>query len=164
MKRRRFFSQLISKAPSFSAIAAAINPWSLTWLILVVLGTLSYGFFYEKSYDGELWPWLVHLWPAAAWTGLILGLVFIYIYDKWQKEDPVQRIFPVIIWGRKFMVKLGPLLRQYLFLNDQEETPFNRITRNWVSETSRGVRNTIGFGTQVDMDRIGSMIVLPVPI
>lgn len=161
MKRRRFFSQLISKAPSFSAIVSLFNPWSITWLVLVILGTLSYGYFYEKSYDGEFWPWLGELLPIAGWLGLFFGLVFVYMYDKRQKDDPVQRIFPVIIWGRKFMVKLGPLFRQYLFLNDQEETPFSRITRNWIYETSRGVRNTIGFGTQIDMDRIGSMIVLP---
>src|SRR5690606_31402635 len=105
--------------------------------------------------------WIKHLLPVAGWMALIIGLVIVYIYDKWQKNDPVQRIFPVIIWGRKLMVKLGPLFRQYLFLNDQEETPFSRITRNWVYETSRGVRNTIGFGTQIDMDRVGSMIVLP---
>lgn len=161
MKRRRFFNQLIGKAPSISAILSLLNAWSITWLLLVVVGTLAYGFFYEKSYEGEVWPWLKHLLPVAGWMALGIGLVIVYIYDKWQKNDPVQRIFPVIIWGRKLMVKMGPLFRQYLFLNDQEETPFSRITRNWVYETSRGVRNTIGFGTQIDMDRVGSMIVLP---
>lgn len=161
MKRRRFFNQLIGKAPSISAILSLLNAWSITWLVLVAIGTLAYGYFYEKSYEGEVGPWIKHLLPVAGWMALIIGLVIVYIYDKWQKNDPVQRIFPVIIWGRKLMVKLGPLFRQYLFLNDQEETPFSRITRNWVYETSRGVRNTIGFGTQIDMDRVGSMIVLP---
>ena len=161
MKRRRFFNQLIGKAPSISLVLSFFNRWTIAWLALVVLCTFVYGYFIEASYEGEPWPWVKHLMPTAGWLALILGVIIIYIYDIWQKDDPVQRIFPVIIWGRKLMVKAGPLFRQYLFLNDQEETPFSRITRNWVYETSRGVRNTIGFGTQVDMDRIGSMIVLP---
>ena len=161
MKRRRFFNQLIGKAPSLSAILSLLNAWSVTWLVLVVFSTFAYGYFYEKSYEGEVWPWIKQLLPVAGWMALTIGLIIVYIYDTWQKNDPVQRIFPVIIWGRKLMVKLGPLFRQYLFLNDQEETPFSRITRNWVYETSRGVRNTIGFGTQIDMDRVGSTIVLP---
>lgn len=161
MKRRRFFNQLIGKAPSISAILSFFNAWSITWLVLVILSTLAYGYFYEHSYQGEILPWLRHLFPTAVWFAIIIGVIIVYIYDRQQTDDPVQRIFPVIIWGRKLMVKAGPLFRQYLFLNDQEETPFSRITRNWVYETSRGVRNTIGFGTQIDMDRVGSMIVLP---
>lgn len=161
MKRRRFFNQLIGTAPSISSVLSLFNAWSITWLVLTLLSTLSYGYFYQHSYHGEVWPWLGHLLPTAGWFAVGIGIIMIYIYDRQQTDDPVQRIFPVIIWGRKMMVKAGPLFRQYLFLNDQEETPFSRITRNWVYETSRGVRNTIGFGTQIDMDRVGSMVVLP---
>lgn len=161
MKRRRFFNQLIGKAPSISLVLSFFNRWTIAWLVLVVVCTFVYGYFIEASYEGAPWPWVKHLMPTAGWLALAWGVIIVYVYDVWQKDDPVQRIFPVIIWGRKLMVKAGPLFRQYLFLNDQEETPFSRITRNWVYETSRGVRNTIGFGTQVDMDRVGSMIVLP---
>ena len=160
-KPRKYYNQLVSGAPNVKWFLTLLNPWSITWLVLVLIGTLVYGYYFERSYRGDILPWLGSLIPEAVWLALITGVIMLYIHDKWQKDDPVQRIFPVIIWGRKFMVKLGPLLRQYLFLNDQEETPFNRITRNWVYETSKGVRNTIGFGTQIDMDRVGSTIVLP---
>jgi glutamate synthase domain-containing protein 2 len=69
--------------------------------------------------------------------------------------------FPVLIYGRKILVALGPLLRQYLFLYDRQETPYNRITRNSVHQTSRGKRNNIGFGSQADLDRVGSIVFLP---
>jgi glutamate synthase domain-containing protein 2 len=160
-KPRKYYNQLISGAPNISSILNLFNAWTISWLILVITGTLIYGYFYEQSYEGDISSWLWSLIPEALWLALILGIIILYIHDKWQKDDPVQRVFPVIIWGRKIMVKIGPLFRQYLFSNDQEETPFNRITRNWVYETSRGVRNTIGFGTQVDVDKVGSVVVLP---
>ena len=159
-KPRKYYNQLLSEAPSFRSILGLFNAWTISWIILVVVSTLAYGYFF-RPYDGDNSVWLWSLLPVAGWLALLIGVIMLYIHDKSQKDDPVQRIFPVLIWGRKMMVHAGPLLRQYLFLNDQEETPFNRITRNWVYETSRGVRNTIGFGTQIDMDKVGSMIVLP---
>ena len=98
------------------------------------------------------------------WTLLILTLAVaavVFFIDRTQTKEPIRRRFPVVIWGRKLLVSLGPLLRQYLFLSDQEETPYNRITRNWVYHTSQGQRNTIGFGTQDDMNQVGSIVFLP---
>jgi len=73
----------------------------------------------------------------------------------------VERTFPIAYWGRKILTELGAPLRQYLYADDREETPYNRITRNWVYATSHGKRNTIGFGSQEDMERVGSVIALP---
>jgi len=160
-KPRKYYNQMISGAPNIRAILGFFNFWTITWLVLVVVVTIAYGYFYKGGYEAGIRPWFESLIPTAIWVAVLLCVIILYINDKWQKEDPVQRVFPVIIWGRKTLMKMGPLLRQYLFLNDQEETPFNRITRNWVYETSRGVRNTIGFGSQVDMDKVGSTIVLP---
>ena len=88
-------------------------------------------------------------------------LVFVFFRDKVQKSEPVVRHYPVVIWGRKLFIALGPLLRQYLFLDDRQETPYNRITRNWIYQTARGMRNNIGFGTQMDMNAVGSTVFLP---
>lgn len=93
---------------------------------------------------------------------LLVGALFaVYLHDVKQTKDPFLRQYPVIGWGRKFSVFLGPFLRQYWFANDREETPYNRITRNWVYQTSKGERNTIGFGSQQDMDSVGSIVFLP---
>lgn len=158
-KPRKFFNQLMSGAPDVRSFLSLLNAWTISWLILTILVTVAFAYFYkeETTFNGIM----EEFFPFAFWAALILAIIVLYIHDKHQKNDPVQRVFPVVIWGRKMLVKTGPLLRQYLFLNDQEETPYNRITRNWVYETSRGVRNTIGFGTQIDMDKVGSTIVLP---
>jgi len=97
------------------------------------------------------------------WLALIVigALVLLFIHDKRQTKDPFLRRFPVLGWGRKILVELGPFLRQYWFANDREETPYNRITRNWVYKTSKGERNNIGFGSQQDMDAVGSIVFLP---
>lgn len=159
-KERKFHQQSISGAPTISPF---FNLWTLSWLILSIAITFLYGYFFQADMLAQLhfWPWVGTLGGEFLLTAVIVGLVTLYLHDKTQKNDPAQRLFPVIIWGRKMLIKMGPLLRQYLFLNDQEETPFNRITRNWVYETSRGVRNTIGFGSQINMDNVGSIIALP---
>lgn len=88
-------------------------------------------------------------------------LTLLFIHDRGQTRDPFLRQYPVLGWGRKILVALGPFMRQYWFANDQEETPYNRITRNWVYRTSKGEKNTIGFGSQQDMDAVGSIVFLP---
>lgn len=88
-------------------------------------------------------------------------VVLVFLHDWFQRSEPVFRIFPVVAWGRKFFTFLGPLMRQYLFLNDREETPYDRITRNWIYASSKGRRNNVGFGSQEDMDSAGSIVFLP---
>ena len=94
-------------------------------------------------------------------TAVLLAILTLYVHDKRQTRDPVLRRYPVLGWGRKILTGLGPYMRQYWFADDREETPYNRITRNWVYKTSRGERNNIGFGSQADMDAVGSVIFLP---
>lgn len=98
------------------------------------------------------------LFPGIA---LAVVILFVFFLDKSQTKEPIRRRFPVVVWGRKLLVKMGPLLRQYLFMNDQEETPYNRITRDWIYHTSQGQPNTIGFGSQDDIKRVGSVVFLP---
>ena len=99
---------------------------------------------------------------ALLLTVVVIGIIlFIYALDKRQTREPIRRRYPVLVWGRKLLVGLGPFLRQYLFMNDQEETPYNRITRNWIYQTSQGERNTIGFGSQYDINAVGSIVFLP---
>lgn len=95
-------------------------------------------------------------------AGIVTGLILVvFVIDKRQTKEPVRRKFPVLIWGRKTLVALGPLLRQYLFMSDLEETPYNRIVRNWIYKTANGQRNTIGFGSQYDLSITGSVVFLP---
>jgi len=159
----RFRTTNVSTGPSFNFIKKSFNPYVITWLILSSIITLAYGYYVQDVYITEYSIW--HLFRVLVQefilVALIIGFVVIFIHDKRQKDSPIQRVYPVAIWGRKLLVKMGPLLRQYLFLNDQEETPYNRITRNWVYESAHGVRNTIGFGSQIDMDKVGTTLIMP---
>ncbi len=160
---RKFFPTSISKAPSLAGLLKILNAYTISWFILTSGITAGYGYFFQKATLESVgaFKWATALTGEFVIFGLIIAIVLLYIHDKRQTENPIQRLFPVVIWGRKMLVKMGPLLRQYLFLNDQEETPYNRITRNWVHETSKGARNTIGFGSQIDMDKVGTMLIMP---
>ena len=162
-QERKFQGTSVTKAPSLNFIRSIVHPTVLVWLILSCAATFGYGYYIEKIDFSSmgLWPLIGILIQEFIVATLILGVIVVFFHDKFQKDYPVQRMFPVIIWGRKILVKMGPLLRQYLFLNDQEETPYNRITRNWVYESSLGVRNTIGFGSQIDMDEVGTTLIMP---
>ncbi|MDX1627259.1 MAG: FMN-binding glutamate synthase family protein [Fulvivirga sp.] len=150
-------------APTAKAIKTFINAYTISWILITLLLTAAYGYYTEKEIleSSGFVAWCSNLVGEFFLILLIVGLVVLYIYDSTQTKEPIQRLFPVVIWGRKLLVKVGPLLRQYLFLNDREETPYNRITRNWVYETAHGVRNTIGFGSQMDMDQVGTQLIMP---
>ncbi|MDN4165525.1 FMN-binding glutamate synthase family protein [Cytophagales bacterium LB-30] len=149
--------------PRLSALLKSINVWTVSWLLISSLITFAYGYYFqlEELAHLSLFGWMTTLVSEFSLVAAILGIIMLYIHDRSQKDDPIQRVFPVVIWGRKFLISLGPLLRQYIFSNDQEELPYNRITRKWIYESSRGARNTIGFGTQLDMDKVGSYLIMP---
>ena len=162
-KERRFHQTSVTKAPSMGAFLKSFNSYTISWFLLSSAATAIYGYFFQKATleSVGIIKWAATLTGEFVLFALGIGAIVLFIHDKRQKDNPIQRLFPVIIWGRKILVKMGPLLRQYLFLNDQEETPYNRITRNWIYETSKGTRNTIGFGSQIDMDKVGTTLIMP---
>ena len=139
------------------------NIYAIIWFLLSIGITIIYNNYFQETILREIniFKWVLILIGEFLIFAIFIAIILLFIHDKRQKESPIQRLFPVVIWGRKMLVKMGPLLRQYLFLNDQEETPYNRITRNWVYETSKGSRNTIGFGSQIDMDKVGTTLIMP---
>lgn len=97
-------------------------------------------------------------------AGVVMAILFVmFIRDVTQTEHAVRRNFPVIGRLRYFMEGLGVNLRQYLFANDREEMPFNRMTRSWVYRTAKGLGGIIGFGTGADMREPGSVIFINSP-
>ena len=157
----KFHQPGISKTPTLTTVKRSFNVFTISWIILSLAITAAYGYFFESLEQAGLLKWVATLTGEFIIIALIVGVIVLFIHDKTQKDSPIQRLFPVVIWGRKWLVQLGPLMRQYLFLNDLEETPYNRITRQWVNESSRGARNTIGFGSQMDMDKVGTTIIMP---
>ncbi|WP_214269932.1 FMN-binding glutamate synthase family protein [Mammaliicoccus lentus] len=58
--------------------------------------------------------------------GLLITGVTLYIIDKRQKHHSVLRNYPLLGRARYFLESVGPELRQYLILNDNDGKPFSR--------------------------------------
>ena len=79
---------------------------------------------------------------------ILLGLIAIFIHDKLQTKHTVLRNFPVIGHFRYFAETWGTYMRQYQYLSDWVERPFNRLERSWVYRSAKGVSNYISFGSE----------------
>jgi len=97
---------------------------------------------------------------------LIGGVIVLIIHDVTQKKHTVLRNYPVIGRLRFFFENLGEYFRQYFFLNDREEMPFNRATRSWVYREAKNEGGIIGFGSTNDLNTPGSIIFVnhPYPV
>jgi len=93
-------------------------------------------------------------------VGLLAALLCLLGYDLLQQRHSLLRTFPVIGRARFLLEKVGPEMRQYWFLHDKEERPFNRTQRNWVYQTAKGVQNTFGFGTEIEPDTSQNYLVV----
>jgi glutamate synthase domain-containing protein 2 len=103
---------------------------------------------------------------ALAWVfvglaaALLLALLGLLVHDLVQRHHALLRAYPVVGRARFLLEKIGPELRQYWFLGDKEERPFNRTQRNWVYQTAKGVQNTFGFGTEIEPDTTNNYLIV----
>jgi len=99
-------------------------------------------------------------------VALIAFLVIIFIQDITQKKHTVLRNYPVIGRLRYFFEKQGEYFRQYFFMNDREELPFNRATRGWVYRLAKAEGGVIGFGSTNNTNEPGSILFVnhPYPV
>ena len=104
--------------------------------------------------------------------GTVVGFVLIgfvvvwFIQDVTQKKHSVLRNYPVIGRLRYLLEKQGEYLRQYFFMNDREEMPFNRATRGWVYRLAKAEGGVIGFGSTNNTNEPGSILFVnhPYPV
>ncbi|MCK6391809.1 MAG: FMN-binding glutamate synthase family protein, partial [Azonexus sp.] len=89
---------------------------------------------------------------------LILLLFFWYLRDITQKRHTVLRNFPIVGHLRFFFENLGEYFRQYFFLGDREEMPFNRATRGWVYRMAKNEGGMLGFGSTYDISQPGALL------
>lgn len=87
-----------------------------------------------------------------------LFLIFWYLRDITQKRHTVLRNFPIVGHLRFFFESLGEYFRQYFFLGDREEMPFNRATRAWVYRMAKNEGGMLGFGSTYDISQPGALI------
>ena len=101
--------------------------------------------------------------------GTIVGFVILatlivwFIQDVTQKKHTVLRNYPVIGRMRYLLEKQGEYFRQYFFMNDREEMPFNRATRGWVYRLAKDESSMIGFGSTSDTTEPGSILFVNAP-
>ena len=86
----------------------------------------------------------------------VLLIIFLFIKDVSQTKDAIRHNYPVIGRFRYIFSTLGEFFRQYFFAMDREEMPFNRAEREWVYKTSRGVDNTMAFGSTKNISPSGT--------
>ena len=88
----------------------------------------------------------------SPWIVILLLLVFfvagIYIHDVTQTQRTILRNFPVVGHIRYFAETWGEYMRQYHYLPDWAERPFNRIERTWIYRSAKDVSNYLSFGSE----------------
>ena len=80
-------------------------------------------------------------------------------HDLRQRRHAILRNFPVVGHFRYLLESVGPELRQYIVTSNDEERPFSRDQRRWVYASSKREINTFGFGSDNDMEQVGSLVV-----
>src|ERR1700748_224275 len=79
---------------------------------------------------------------------LVLGLGALYVHDRRQVAHTILRNYPIVGYFRYFAETLGEYMRQYQYLPDWSERPFNRLERGWVYRSAKGVSNLRSFGSE----------------
>jgi glutamate synthase (ferredoxin) len=87
----------------------------------------------------SIWLWIL--------LGSVVFLIVVAVQNVLQKQHTILHNYPVLGYGRYWIERLGPMLRQYLVADDNEERPFNRHERSWIYATAKGQNNMIGFGS-----------------
>ena len=108
------------------------------------------------------YPW-VHPGRTAV-IGFIALFIWMAIRDVSQKSNAIKRNFPLAGMARYLIASAGPPLRQYLFENDRDERPIPRYIRNWIYASAENKEATVPFGTQLDIDRPGTVLMRHSPI
>jgi glutamate synthase domain-containing protein 2 len=95
-------------------------------------------------------------WVYALWAFVVIGPpILLGIYDVLQTKHTLLRIYPVIGHGRFFLEELRPEIQQYFVENNIDGRPFAREFRSVVYQRAKGARDTVPFGTERDVDRVG---------
>lgn len=82
-------------------------------------------------------------------------LIYIYFFDRRQKQHSILRNYPVFGRLRYVIEKIGPEFRQYLFDSDNEGKPFSREEYLHMVIPGKYLNSVIGYGSKRDFDAAG---------
>ena len=92
-----------------------------------------------------------------------LGITYFYLRDITQKQHAILRNYPIVGHLRYFFEEMGEYFRQYFFLGDREERPFNRSTRAWVYRMAKDEGGVLGFGSTYNLHEPGALLFVNAP-
>lgn len=98
-----------------------------------------------------LFFWLPILWSLL----LLIPILVLGIYDMWQSHHTLLRNFPVVGRIRWLMEGIRPMIQQYFIESDTDGKPVNRVFRSVVYQRSKLEMDTVPYGTQFDVYRVG---------
>jgi len=92
------------------------------------------------------------IWQPILWSLiLLLPLFLLGLYDAFQSKHTIRRNYPLFGRLRYFFESIRPEIHQYFVETDTGGRPFNRLQRSLVYQRSKKVRDTVPFGTQLDV-------------
>ncbi|MBF0491506.1 MAG: FMN-binding glutamate synthase family protein [Deltaproteobacteria bacterium] len=86
---------------------------------------------------------------------LLVPTFLLGLYDMLQKGHAVLRNYPLLGHFRYILESVRPEIRQYFIDSDTDENPFSREMRSLVYQRAKGQRDTVPFGTQLDVNALG---------
>ena len=82
-------------------------------------------------------------------------LAFIGLQDALQDKQAIRRNFPVLGRFRYMLEAIRPEINQYFIESNTDGRPFHRNDRSIVYQRAKGQRDTLPFGTQMDVNEVG---------
>ena len=95
-------------------------------------------------------------YPPVFWSLVVIGpLIALGWCDYLQTSHSVRRNFPIIGHMRYLLELIRPEIYQYFIESDTDGMPFDRAQRSLVYQRAKDVRDTVPFGTLMDVYELG---------
>jgi len=95
-------------------------------------------------------------WIHALWAFALVGpVVLLGVHDLLQRRHSLLRIYPVIGHGRYLFEVMRPEIQQYFVETNTDGMPYAREFRAVIYQRAKDARDTVPFGTQHDVNRVG---------
>lgn len=132
--------------------------------IIILVGAQAYLMFFRESSTRRFMYIIFGFAILIIFLGLILLNANIYYLlsiltilfliaciDVTQKDHTIRRNFPVLGNVRFLLEFFRPEIQQYFIADDLSERPFNRRTRSIIYQRAKQVRDTVPFGTKLNI-------------
>lgn len=94
--------------------------------------------------------------PAVWWSMIVCGpLIIIGLRDCLQTRQAIRRNYPVLGNLRYLFEKIRPEINQYFIESNSDGAPFTRERRSMIYQRSKNALDTLPFGTQKDVYKVG---------